>query len=49
VSIVILGRNGDDLSLISLFAKLALERAIRHLENRYFGVRIYFVPKELGD
>jgi uncharacterized protein (TIGR04141 family) len=49
VGVVILGRNGDDLSRISLFAKLALERAIRHLENRYFGVRIYFVPKELGD
>jgi uncharacterized protein (TIGR04141 family) len=49
LGIVILGRDGDDLSRISLFAKLALERAIRHLENRYFGVRVYFVPKELGD
>lgn len=49
LGIVILGRNGDDLSRISLFAKLALERAVRRLEDRYFGVRIYFVPKELGD
>lgn len=47
--IVVLGRNGNDLSRISLFAKLALERAVRHLENRDIKVRIYFVPKELGD
>lgn len=49
LGIVILGRDGDDLSRISLFAKLALERAVRRLEDRYFGVQIYFVPKELGD
>jgi uncharacterized protein (TIGR04141 family) len=49
LGIVILGRNGDDLSRISLFAKLSLERAVRHLEGRDFGVGIYFVPKELGD
>ena len=47
--IVLLGRNGDDMSRVSLFAKLALERAVRHLEGRNFGIRIHFVPKELWD
>lgn len=47
LGIVFLGRNGDDMSRVSLFAKLALERAVRHLEERNFQIRIYFVPKEL--
>ncbi len=47
--IVLLGRSGDDMSRVSLFAKLALERAVRHLEGKNFGIRVHFVPKELGD
>jgi uncharacterized protein (TIGR04141 family) len=49
IGIVLLGRRGDDMARVSLFAKLALERAIRHLEGRGYEVRIHFVPKELGD
>lgn len=49
LGIVLLGRSGDDMSRVSLFAKLALERAVRHLEGRSFQVRIHFVPKELWD
>lgn len=49
IGVTFLGRDGDNLARISLFAKLALERAVRHLEERDFHVRLHFVPKELGD
>ncbi|GBE23069.1 hypothetical protein BMS3Bbin01_02450 [bacterium BMS3Bbin01] len=49
IGIVLLGRASDNMSRVSLFAKLALERAVRHLEGRNFAVRIHFVPNELGD
>lgn len=49
IGIVLLGREGGNMSRVSLFAKLALERAVRHLEGRHFGVDIHFVPNELGD
>lgn len=45
LGIALLGRSGDDMSRVSLFAKLALERAIRHLEGRSFDIQIYFVPR----
>ena len=49
IGVVLLGRDGNDLSRVSLFAKLALQRACMYLAERDFRFRIYFVPKPLGD
>ena len=48
VGIVLLGQQGE-VTRISLFAKLALQRAIRHLEGRGFQISLHFIPREYGN